>query len=66
SGAIAFMIVCSYLALKYDTHEVKIKSALYKVPGIAGLGGGPWYLLAQKHLKNSFSRLLRAVGLEKS
>lgn len=66
SGAIAFMIACSYLALKYDTHEGKIRSAVYKVPGIAGLGAGPWYLLAQKQLKNSFSWLLRAVGLEKN
>ena len=65
-AAVGFMIVCSYLALKYDTHELGIKTTLNKIPQVTWTLIEPWYVFMQKQFKIAFSRLLRAIGLVKN
>ncbi len=64
-GAIAFMILCSYAALKYDTNEERIKLALSNYKRLILSKVEPWYTFAQKQLKLYAVRLLRIFGLIK-
>ena len=61
-GAIAFMVLCSYAALQYDTHEEKIKLALSSVKRFLISKVEPWYAFS----KGSFTRLLRIFGVVKN
>ena len=54
--AIAFMLVCSYLALQYDAHELRIKTAINKIPAGVWQTIAPWYLSLQKGFRNLFSK----------
>ncbi|MCW5515451.1 DUF1624 domain-containing protein [Muriicola sp. Z0-33] len=66
TGAIGFMVLCSYLALLYDTHEEKIKASLNMAIGALWQLIAPLYLAIQRVLKSSFTRLLRAIGVVKN
>lgn len=66
SGALAFMIVCTYVALRYETHKAYIQSNVNlalrygwsKTENFLGFGVGL--------VKNAFSKLLRSLGLLKN
>lgn len=50
-GALLFMLVCSYLALQYDTHETSIKSRFKGVNQVVGSGIRRFYKQITKVLK---------------
>lgn len=61
-GAIAFMFICSFLALKYDTYEQYIMLTLNKISKQLRHTVELLYNLVQKSLKPHFNRFLRALG----
>ncbi len=65
-GAIAFMIICSYLALLYDKHEVVIKSKLSVIQKYLWnvLESSAFFL--QRTLKALFSKALQLLGFVKN
>jgi uncharacterized membrane protein len=65
-GAIGFMILCSYLALQYDTHEERIKLNLWSISYTLQSGTESLLASGQRVVKGFASRLLRLLGLVKS
>ena len=65
TGAILFMVLCSLLALFYDTHEEKIKAALNKIPSNFWNVLAPGYNGLQRTLKNFILRVQRMFGVVK-
>jgi len=65
-AAIAFMFVCSYLALFYTRNEDQIKQGISA--GLIDLRSKlePWVNYTQRILKISIYRILRSIGLVKS
>jgi uncharacterized membrane protein len=66
TGAIGFMALCSYLALIYDTHEVKIKAGLNRIPATLWTIAEPWYNFSQRGLKNIILRVQRILRAAKN
>ncbi|MEX0287924.1 MAG: hypothetical protein AB3N14_02345, partial [Flavobacteriaceae bacterium] len=64
--ALLFMIACSYLALKYDTHELAIKALLRRIRKALWNAIEPWYEFTQRIIRNSLTRLLRLLGAAKN
>jgi len=65
-GAIAFMVVCSYLALMYDKHEVAIKSKLSVIQKyVCNVVEGS-FLFLQRSIKTVLLKMLQLVGLAKN
>lgn len=59
SGAIVFMIVCSFTALLYEKHKVQIKSTITRAL--------QWvWSFVLPFLKTSFSKVLKVLGLVKN
>ena len=65
-SALLFMLVCSYLALLYDTYELNIKASLRRIRKTLWLAIEPWYLFTQKVIRNTLSRVLRMLGAAKN
>lgn len=65
-GAIAFMIVCSYLALLYNKHEVVIKSKLSVIQKHLWNVLESSALFLQRTLKVLFSKALQLLGFVKN
>lgn len=62
SGAIVFMIVCSFTALQYEKNKVIIKSGISLGTKQLYRNLQPWYSLSQKPIKGYLSKILRTVG----
>jgi hypothetical protein len=60
------MILCSYLALQYDTHEERIKLNLWSISYTLQSGTESLLASGQRVVKGFASRLLRLLGLVKS
>ena len=65
-AAVGFMFLCSYLALKYDTHELTIKAMLNRTRKAIWVTIEPYYQFTQRIGRNGFSRLLRIFGVVKN
>ena len=65
SGAVFFMIVCSYAALKYEDHEVAIKKQLTFLRQNVMYGIEVLISTLQKLLKASLVRLVRIFSVSK-
>ncbi|MEM7379734.1 MAG: acyltransferase family protein [Bacteroidota bacterium] len=65
-GALAFMFVCSYAALQYDTHELAIKQFIGKSLKNAWIRIEPFLQNAQRVLKSNFEKVLRLLGAVKN
>ncbi|NAS13057.1 acyltransferase family protein [Poritiphilus flavus] len=65
-GALAFMVLCSYAALQYDTHEVAVKQFISKSIKSAWFRIEPFYQTAQRVLKANIYKLLRLLGAVKN
>ncbi len=65
-GAIAFMILCSYAALRYDSREADIKEWIFNTIRQARLSAEPWLNYSQRLLRLTTERLLRIFGFVKS
>ena len=65
AGAIGFMFLCSFLALKYETHEQRIRGFLNKIGQLVRNAMEALYNSAQKSLKPYLDRFLRAMGMAK-
>ena len=70
SGAVVFMIVCTYIALQYERKKALIKSSITKniTQGFNTVHSNllPWYIFTQKLIKGFVSKLLRSFGLIKN
>lgn len=66
SGAIVFMIVCSFTALQYEKNKVMIKSGISIGTKQLYRNLQPWYLFSQKLIKGYLSKVLRSVGRTKT
>lgn len=64
-GAVAFMVLCSYLALRYERQEEAIKATLVKIPKMVQDVAEPVAMNVQRSAKSMLSRLLRIFGLVK-
>ncbi len=64
-GAVAFMVLCSYLALRYERQEETIKATLVKIPKMVQDVAEPVAMNVQRSAKSMLSRLLRIFGLVK-
>jgi len=65
-AAIAFMFVCSYLALFYTRNEDNIKQGISAALLDLRNKLEPWALYTQRILKIGIYRILRSIGLVKS
>jgi uncharacterized membrane protein len=65
-GALGFMIICSFLALRYDRHEPQIKLRLADGLKQLNVQGEQWALFSVRLVKIGIERLLRAFGIVKS
>ncbi|NNJ88375.1 MAG: DUF1624 domain-containing protein [Eudoraea sp.] len=65
TGAILFMIVCSYAALYYDTHETLIKSTIAQILQKGKIGLSRLYFEFSKLLIVLQDKLLRAFNTSK-
>jgi hypothetical protein len=65
-GALAFMLICSYLALKYEVHEPQIKLRLSD--GLKQFIGQAeqWAQFSIRLVRIGAERLLRVLGFVKS
>ncbi len=66
SGALLFMVLCSYLALRYEEKEAAIKTAIAGFPKVILEKTDPILHLAQRYLKAVFAWMVRVLGLVKS
>lgn len=66
SGALAFMILCSYLALKYEDHKVQIKESLNRFVGLFRLQMERYIVISFNFLRNLSYRLAQFLGLQKN
>ncbi len=70
SGAIAFMIACSYFALLYEKHKTEIKRNIAKMFKHVGAKAEPWQNFVFKLLKTTFTKtkllILKLLGLVKN
>jgi len=65
-GAIAFMVLCSFAALRYDSREAAIKVWIFDTIRQARQLVEPWLIYTQRLLRLSAERLLRVFGFVKS
>ena len=65
-AAIAFMFICSYLALFYTRNEDNIKQGISAALVDLSNKLEPWAVYTQKILKIGIYRILRSIGLVKS
>ena len=65
-GAIAFMIACSFAALRYDDRELIIKARGVALLQHAGEQAEEFIWVLRRILKNASTRLLRVLGMVKS
>ena len=65
-GAIAFMVICSYLALLYDKHEVLVKEGIKTAQGFLWNWAENALLFIQRSFKTMFTMVLRLLGAAKS
>jgi len=65
-GALSFMIICSYIALKYEKHKVKIKLILKSVLTTCKLYVEKGLFIIFGILKSAVEKLLRLFGLIKN
>jgi hypothetical protein len=66
SGAILFMIVCSFIALEYEKHKVALKMRFISVVGQVTLWLTPWLTFTQKLARIYLIKLLRSFRLIKN
>lgn len=64
-GAVAFMVLCSYLAFQYAKQEETIKATLVKIPRLLQDTAEPVASNMQRLAKSAIARLLRIFGLVK-
>lgn len=64
-GALAFMVLCSYLALRYEEQEETIKATLVKIPKLLQDNAEPVAYYLQRSLKGSIAKILRMFGVVK-
>lgn len=65
-GAIAFMLVSTYAALRYEEHKVRIKGKIATVRKLAFTQLEAFANIAFDFIKVNFLRLMRAFGLVKN
>ncbi|MBQ4915420.1 DUF1624 domain-containing protein [Maribacter sp. MMG018] len=65
-GAISFMIVCSYLALRYEDKKTEIKESLKKVFTIIRLQTEKFIVILLGHTRTFISKLVKLFGFIKS
>lgn len=66
SGAILFMIVCSFIALEYEKHKVALKMRFISVVSQVTLWFTPWLTFTQKLARIYLIKLLRSFRLIKN
>ena len=70
SGAIVFMIACTFIALQYESKKALIKSSISSsiTNGFNSVYQNilPWYMFTHKMLKGYISKMLRVIGLLKN
>ncbi len=65
-GAILFMVLCSYLSLRYEAREVAIKGAVAGIPKLLLEKTDPAVQLLQKSAKAVIVRMMRILGMAKN
>jgi hypothetical protein len=66
SGALAFMVVCTYTALQYEKHKVSIKLKLATTGKYALVRSEAIAMNGLEFIKDQFYRLLQRFGLVKN
>ncbi|TVZ14007.1 heparan-alpha-glucosaminide N-acetyltransferase domain-containing protein [Maribacter sp. MAR_2009_72] len=65
-GAIMFMFICSFLALKYEDHKIEFKAGISSFLSIARIYLEQFALIAFEVLKSVTEKVLRTLGLIKN
>jgi uncharacterized membrane protein len=65
-GAIAFMLLCSYAALRFDTHEIEVKGRIAEGIRQGRIYSEFWLNHCQRLFRLTTERLLRVLGFVKS